>query len=129
MPTECLQKIDIIFYQLYKRIDMHSEAMLTQLGYVPNDALIKQLRRIEENTNGYDKIQKHIVDLHDHLKVDDAYVAMSNTNDYFKIKVESLSPEIAEEAHEKIKHFSDKFKVTLNKLENKETYYIMGFNN
>jgi hypothetical protein len=127
MPTEYLQKIDIIFYQLYKRIDMHTEAMLTQLGYVPNDALIKQLRRIEENTNGYDKIQKHIMDLHDHLRVDDAYIAMSNTNDYFKIKVESKSSDIAQEAHEKIKHFSDKFKVTLNKLDNKDTYYIVGF--
>jgi len=101
--------------------------MLTQLGYSPNDALIQQLERIENNTVGYEKIQKHIMDLHDHLKVDSSYVALSNTNDYFKIKVESPSPEIAQEAHEKIKHFSDKFKVTLNKLENKETYYIIGF--
>ena len=106
---------------------MQRDAMLTQLGYSPNDALIQQLERIENNTLGYEKIQKHIMDLHDHLKVDNSYVAMSNTNDCFKIKVESLSPEIAEEAHEKIKHFSDKFKVTVNKLDNKETYYIVGF--
>lgn len=108
---------------------MQREAMLTQLGYVPNDALIKQLQRIEENTAGYEKIQKHIMDLHDHLKIDDAYVAMSNSNDFFKIKIESLSPEIEEEAHEKVRHFSEKFKVALNKLENKNTYYIVGFNN
>ena len=106
---------------------MQREAMLTQLGYAPNEALIKQLKEIEENTPGYDKIQKHIMDLHDHLKVDNSYVALSNSNNYFKIKVESVSPEIAQEAHEKIAHFSDKFKVTLNKLENKETYYILGF--
>ena len=106
---------------------MQKDAMLTQLGYAPNDALLKQLQRIEDNTVGYEKIQKHIMDLHDHLKVDDAYVAMSNSNDYFKIKVESPSPEIAEEAHKKINHFSKKFKVTVNKLENKETYYIVGF--
>lgn len=108
---------------------MQREAMLTQLGYVPNDALMKQLQRIEENTVGYEKIQKHIMDLHDHLKIDDAYVAMSNSNDFFKIKIESLSPEIEEEAHEKVRHFSEKFKVVLNKLENKNTYYIVGFNN
>ncbi|MCW8896337.1 MAG: hypothetical protein OQK48_07660 [Sulfurimonas sp.] len=107
---------------------MQQDAMLTQLGYVPNDALIKQLQRIEKNTVGYEKIQKHIMDLHDHLKVDNAYVAMSNTNDCFKIKIESSSPEMAQEAHEKINHFSDKFKVKLNKLDNKETYYIVGFN-
>jgi hypothetical protein len=106
---------------------MKRDAMLTQLGYAPNSALISQLERIEKNTTGYEKIQKHIMDLHDHLKVDGSYVALSNSEDCFKIKVEAQSAEIAEEAHEKIKHFSDKFKVTVNKLDNKETYYIVGF--
>ena len=106
---------------------MQRDAMLTQLGYAPNDALVKQLEEIEKNTVGYEKIQKHIMDLHDHLKVDNGYVALSNTQNFFKIKVESPSPEIAEVAHEKIRHFSDKYKVILNKLENKETYYIVGF--
>ena len=103
------------------------EAMLTQLGYSPNSALLSQLERIENNTTGYEKIRKHIMDLHDHLKVDGSYVALSNSNDCFKIKVEAPSPEVAEEAHEKIKHFSDKFKVKVNRLENKNTYYIEGF--
>ena len=107
---------------------MQRDAMLTQLGYVPNNALLDQLQRIEANTVGYEKIQKHIMDLHDHLKVDDAYVAMSNSNDCFKIKIEASSPQMAEEAHEKVQRFSDKYKITLNKLENKETYYIVGFN-
>ncbi len=106
---------------------MQRDAMLTQLGYMPNSALLGQLERIENNTVGYEKIKKHIMDLHDTLRVDGSFVAMSNTNDYFKIKVEAHSPEIVEEAHEKIKHFSDKFKVTLKKLEHKETYYIIGF--
>lgn len=106
---------------------MYRDAMLRQLGYLPNDALIQQLEDIESNTKGYEKIQKHIMDLHDHLKVDNGYVALSNSNKHFKIKIEAPSPEIAEEAHEKIKHFSEKFKVKLNKLDNKETYYILGF--
>ena len=106
---------------------MYRDAMLTQLGYSPNDALLSQLQRIEDNTTGYEKIRKHIMDLHDALKVDNSFVAMSNTNDFFKIKVESPSPEVAEEAHEKIQHFSDKFKVKVNKLENKDTYYLVGF--
>jgi len=106
---------------------MQRDAMLTQLGYTPNDALVSQLERIEKNTVGYEKIQKHIMDLHDHLKVDGSFVALSNSEDCFKIKVEASSPELALEAHEKIQHFSDKFKVTVNKLENKETYYISGF--
>ena len=107
---------------------MQRDAMLTQLGYVPNNALLDQLQKIEKNTVGYEKIQKHIMDLHDHLKVDNAYVAMSNSEDYFKIKIEASSPQMAEEAHEKVQRFSDKYKIALNKLENKETYYIVGFN-
>lgn len=108
-------------------MQLQRDAMLKQLGYVPNNALLNQLQKIEENTHGYEKIQKHIMDLHDHLKVDGSYVAMSNSEDYFKVKVEAVSDELAKEAHEKIKHFSEKFKVKVNKLENKETYYILGF--
>ncbi len=106
---------------------MQRDAMLTQLGYTPNEALLEQIEAIQNNTAGYEKIQKHIMDLHDHLKVDGSFVALSNSENYFKIKVEALSPELAQEAHEKIQHFSDKFKVTVNKLDNKETYYIVGF--
>ena len=106
---------------------MYRDAMLTQLGYKPNEALLTQLKKIETNTVGYEKIQKHIMDLHDHLKVDNAYVALSNSNNYFKIKIESNTQEIAKEAHEKVSHFSDKFKVKLVKVNNKETYYIIGF--
>ena len=108
---------------------MQREAMLIQLGYSPNDALVKQLAAIENNTVGYDKIQKHIMDLHDHLKVNNAYVALSNSNDNFKVKIESLTPESAEEAHEKVKHFSEKYKVAVKKIDKKETYYIEGFTN
>lgn len=107
---------------------MQKEAVLTQLGYAPNEALLKQLEKIEENTQGYEKIRKHIMDLHNHLRVDDAYVAMSNSNDYFKIKIDTPSPEMAQEAHEKVKHFSEKYKVKVEKLDNKNTYYIVGFN-
>jgi len=106
---------------------MQRDAMLTQLGYAPNPALEAQLQKIEENTIGYDKIQKHIMDLHDHLKVNNAYVALSNSNDYFKVKIDSPTPELAQEAHEKVQHFSEKFKVDVEKLDKKETYYIIGF--
>jgi len=106
---------------------MQRDAMLTQLGYAPNDALLSQLEKIEENTPGYEKIRKHIMDLHDHLKVDDSFVALSNSENCFKIKVEAKSSELAEEAHAKVKRFSEKFKIKVNKLDNKETYYIVGF--
>jgi len=106
---------------------MDAEAILTQLGYVPNDALKKQLKDIQESTPGYAKIEKHIMDLNEHLKVNNAYVALSNTTNHLKIKVDSPTAALAEEAHEKIKHFSEKYKVEVEKLPNKETYYIIGF--
>jgi len=106
---------------------MDAEALLIQLGYAPNEILIKQLKEIQENTPGYEKIEKHILDLHDHLKVNNAYVALSNTKKHLKIKIDSPTPELAQEAHEKVKHFSQKYKVKLEKLPNKETYYILGF--
>jgi len=106
---------------------MQNNAVLTQLRYVPNDALVEQLKRIQKNTPGYEKIEKHILDLNDHLKVNNAYVALSNTKDYLKIKVESPTPELAEEGHDKIRRFSDKFKVKIEKLPNKDTYYILGY--
>ena len=105
---------------------MQDKAMLVQLGYTPNEALVEQLEKIKSNTVGYEKIDKHIMDLNDHLKVENAYVALSNSKDYFKIKIESPTPELAEEAHEKIKRFSEKFKVQIEKVEGKETYYILG---
>jgi acetolactate synthase small subunit len=107
---------------------MNNEAMLKQLGYTPNEALLSQIERIVNNTKSFDKIQKHILDLHEHLKVDDSYVAMSNSEDYFKIKIEAPSPERVQEAMEKVDHFADKYKVALKQVDGKNTFYIVGFN-
>ena len=107
---------------------MNNEAMLKQLGYAPNEALLRQIDKIVTNTRSFEKIQKHILDLHEHLKVDNSHVAMSNSEDYLKIKVEAPSPERQEEAMEKINHFADKYKVDLKQVEGKNTYYIVGFN-
>jgi len=107
---------------------MQRDAMLRQLDYTPNEALLEQMGRVIENTHGYDKIEKHIMDLHDHLKVNKGYVAMSNSHDYFKIKIDDVSDEELQEAQEKIAHFAEKFKVNVEEVEGaKNTYYIKGF--
>ena len=106
---------------------INTDAVLTKLGYVPSDTLRKQLERIQSNTKDYEKIIKHVLDLHDALQVDKSYVAMSNSNDYLKIKVEAQTPEMREDALEKIKRFEEKFKVELQKVNGKDTYYIKGF--
>jgi hypothetical protein len=106
---------------------MQYDAMLNQLGYSPNEALVEQIQRIIGNTNGYDKFEKHLVELHKTLQVDDSYVALSNSADHFKIKIEAPSPERREEAHEKVSHFASKYKVEIEKVPGKETYYILGY--
>ena len=104
-----------------------SEAVLKQLGYAPNEALMEQIGRIEANTKGYEKIQKHILDLHEQLKVDDSFIALSNSRDAFKIKIEAPSDERKNEAVERLNHFTEKYKIALEKVAGKDTYYICGF--
>lgn len=106
---------------------LDSDAVLKQLGYSPNEGLLEQIARIEANTAGYEKIQKHILDLHEHLKVDDGFVGLSNSQDYFKIKVEAPSEERKAEAFEHIHHFGQKYKVALEKVPDKDEYLILGF--
>jgi len=106
---------------------LENDAILKQLGYVPNEALLSQLEGIKINTHAYEKIEKHMLDLNDHLKVNNSHVAMSNSESYFKIKIGSLSDECKVEAYEKIDHFSDKFKVNVKRVEGKDTFYILGF--
>lgn len=106
---------------------MLKEAVLNQLGYKPNEALLKQLELVEQNTQGYEKIIKHTMDLHEHLKVDGSYIALSNSVNSFKIKIEAQSKALEDEAHAKVQRYSEKFKVNIKKLENKNTYYIVGF--
>lgn len=106
---------------------MTHDAVLNQLGLIPNEALLVQLEDIQKNTHGYEKIIKHIMDLHEALKTCESYVALSNSNNYFKIKVDTTSDVSKSEAEEKISHFCEKFKVEIQKVQDKETYYILGF--
>ncbi|MDD5212321.1 MAG: hypothetical protein PHV62_07885 [Sulfuricurvum sp.] len=106
---------------------MTHDAVLNQLGLIANEALLVQLENIEKNTHGYEKIINHIMDLHEELKTCESYVALSNSNDYFKIKIDATSDISKTEAREKINHFCEKYKVKIQKVQDKPTYYISGF--
>ncbi|MFA6189663.1 MAG: hypothetical protein WC680_10350 [Sulfuricurvum sp.] len=106
---------------------MTHEAILNQLGLMSNPALLGQLENIENKTHGYEKIIKHILDLHEALKTSESYVALSNSSDYFKIKIDATSDVSKSEAREKIDHFCEKYKVDIQKVQDKPTYYILGF--
>lgn len=106
---------------------MTYEAILNQLGYIPNEALSIQLGHIEKNTIGYEKIIKHILDLHESLKTDESYIALSNSHHYFKIKLDATSDTSRQEALVKINRFVEKYNISLEAIPGKNTYYIKGF--
>jgi len=106
---------------------MTLEAILTQLGYADNHSLHAQMQSIIDNTNGFDKIAKHIVDLHLELKAHDAHISLSNSVDHLKIKSESEFEKERQEVRDRINSWSQKYKIELQKVDGKETYYILGF--
>ena len=102
------------------------ENILIQLDYPVNDTTTKQLENIANNTNGFFDFAKHIFSLNDELKAVDGVVALSNSKDYLKLKCNSkLDSEVAK-FEEIINFWADKFKVDLQQVENKNTYYIIG---
>lgn len=110
-------------------LDVSEEVLLSQLGYSKTDSSLAQAKKMIENTKGFDKFSKHLISLHDQLKKMNAYVGLSNKTDYLKIKCdENDAPEILEEFHEQVEHWSNKYNVALQKLDNKPIYYILGVN-
>lgn len=105
---------------------MNEEGILVALGYSVNDATINQLRGILSKCDFEDNELDRIIMLNDKLKIYGAYIAMSNSNNYFKIKNEAQSQEHKNAVRELIFNWSDKYKLKLQKVENKETYYITG---
>ena len=106
---------------------INDEAVLRKLGYTPNEPLFKKLQNIKNNTKEYEKIIKHLLDLHDALQVDKSYAALSNSSDFIKIKIEAQTDEMKQEALEKVERFRDKFKAVLQRVEGKDTFYLLGY--
>jgi len=108
-------------------IDVTAEVLLSQLGYSNNDHIRTQIQDRINNTKDFDKFSKHIISLNDKLKHMNAYVGISNSVDYFKIKCdEQDSSAIVEEFNEEVEHFASKYNVKVKKLDNKNVYYILG---
>ncbi len=108
-------------------LDISPEVLLSQLGYAKSDTSLKQAQQVLNQTKDFSKFSKHIISLNDHLKKMNAYVALSNSSDYLKIKCdENDAAEILEEFHEEVSHWANKYNVNLQKLDNKHVYYILG---
>jgi len=108
-------------------IEITPETLLIQLEYPVKDATLAQLDRIIKNTPGFDKFAKHLISLNDEVKKFAGIVALSNSKDYLKVKSDSDKPEEIEAFNDIVKHWSQKYKVEVQKVENKNTYYILGY--
>lgn len=106
---------------------MQKEALLTQFGYAISPSTLEQIERVMNNTVGFEQVEKHLLALHDTLRVHHSFVAMSNNQDYFKIKNEALGEAMIEEVNEIILKWSEKYKIGLEKVSDKNTYYVIGY--
>ena len=106
---------------------MHIEAILTQLDYTISPSSRAQVERVIANTTGFEHVEKHLIALHDALQVHHSFVALSSNKDYFKIKNEATSAEEIAEVNEMISKWAAKYKITLEKVPNKNTYYVIGY--
>lgn len=102
---------------------MDYKGLLTQLGYNIDDASIAQMQRILNNLDGVSI--KQILELHDHLKSNLCFVAMSSSEDRLKIKNIATIAEIKEKVDQMIFAWANKYKVNIKKI-NQTTYYILG---
>ena len=108
-------------------LDVSPEVLLSQLGYSKSDSSMRQAEMVMNQTKDFNKFSKHIISLNDHLKKMNAYVGLSNSSDFLKIKCdENDADEILAEFHEEVSHWADKYNVKLQKLADKHVYYILG---
>ncbi|WP_298947009.1 type II secretion system protein [uncultured Campylobacter sp.] len=100
---------------------MEISALLNQLGYNENDATAAQVRRILNNCDGLNL--SSIITLNDHLKPLGGFVAMSGSENVFKIKNADKTPD----ALNVIENWAEKNKINIKKV-NETTHYILGKN-
>ena len=101
---------------------MEISALLNQLGYNENDATTAQVKRILNNCDGLNLAS--VITLNDHLKPFGGFVAMSGSEDVFKIK---STQEMKENVLNVIENWAEKNKMNIKKI-NETTHYILGTN-
>ncbi len=100
---------------------MEISALLNQLGYNENDATAAQVKRILNNCDGLNL--SSIVTLNDHLKPLGGFVAMSGSEDVFKIKNAGKTSGVLNV----IENWAEKNKISIKRV-NENTHYILGKN-
>jgi hypothetical protein len=109
------------------QIDITAESLLKQLKIDVTEGSLTQMAAIIDNTPHALKFFKHIFSLNDALSHVDAFVAPSSSCDLLKIKHHGSGNDAqVAEFHQIVEHWGNKYKVDLERLSNKEVYYIKG---
>ena len=110
-------------------LELTPEAILAQLGYNQTEQNFNKVEKILSKTSNIKDFLPHLPSFADALAVEKGFIALSNSKDYFKIKCDADSSATNEEAfHELVSHWSDKYKLQLQRVVGKNTYYIIGHN-
>ena len=104
---------------------MEISVLLNQLGYNENEATTAQVKRILNNCDGLNLAS--VITLNDHLKPFGGFVAMSGSEDVFKIKNAGKTPDAQSDALNVIENWAEKNKINIKKV-NETTHYILGKN-
>ena len=108
-------------------LEVTPEVIISQLSLGNSESILNQTQSAIKNTKEFDKFSKHIISLNDKLKHMNSYISLSNTKEYFKIKCDPSNDNgIVEEFTNELSHWSTKYNVMLEKVENKNVYYIIG---
>ena len=108
-------------------LDLTPEALLTQLGYSRTEQTLKQMNNIIDNTKDFAKFSQHLPSFNDALAVEKGFIAMSNSEDYLKIKCdEDSNADNLTAFTELVDRWADKYRLEIQKVDNKNTYYIIG---
>ena len=108
-------------------LTLTAEGLLTQLGYTQTPQLLSQMKDIIQNTPNFSKFSPHIPSFNDALKVEKGYIAMSNSHNHLKIKCdEDINASNLSAFTELVHHWASKYKLDIEKVENKNTYYLLG---
>jgi len=108
-------------------LDLTAEALLAQLGYTKTEQTLIQMNNIIKNTNNFEKFSQHLPSFNDALAIEKGFIAMSNSENYLKIKCEEdTSADNLSAFTALVEHCADKYKLELMQVANKNTYYIIG---
>ncbi len=107
-------------------VHLENDGFLVQLGYPANAANKAKLHKVIANTAGFDKIERHLIQLNDTLKSFKAYVTLSNNQDLLKIKKDTDSEALDKKIDSIVQSWAQKYKVKLLYQPKNRSYYIQG---